>query len=335
MKNILLKIIRLFISFEKRVKIFWLGKKLKLTFSSSYNTTRNPEDLELAEEFVAFLNTKDEIELRTIINDLKNDLDEDSKEEIDKFIARKKYIFRHNLIEQKDLFTKKELAEQKDCSKESVKTRKRIRKFNIQKYNPESFYAISSLRWLPDNIKDKLKNGIFVDLGAYDGDSAISLINYFDAKKVFSFEPENTNFSILKDNAEIEKRIIPIKLGLSNRKGFSFISQLGSGSRMNNKVGEEINIDTLDNFIKENSIDKIDLIKMDIEGEELKALEGSLETIKKNIPVLAISIYHSANDFFFIKKWLEEKDLGYKYFIKKAHPFSLCSETMLIAYNEK
>ena len=41
------------------------------------------------------------------------------------------------------------------------------------------------------------------------------------------------------------------------------------------------------------------------------------KTIKKDKPVLAISIYHSANDFFYIKRYIEEMNLGYKFYIKK------------------
>ncbi len=55
---------------------------------------------------------------------------------------------------------------------------------------------------------------------------------------------------------------------------------------------------------------KIDFIKMDIEGEELKALEGCTEIIEKNSPGMAICTYHNKNDYEDIKLWLEQR--GYE-----------------------
>lgn len=71
---------------------------------------------------------------------------------------------------------------------------------------------------------------------------------------------------------------------------------------------------------------------MDIEGEEMKALLGSDQIIRRDKPVLAISIYHKPEDFFNIKPWLQSICPDYKFIIKKAHPFSFDRETMLLAY---
>jgi len=68
---------------------------------------------------------------------------------------------------------------------------------------------------------------------------------------------------------------------------------------------------------------------------ETKALIGAVETIKEFEPVLAISIYHNPEDFFLIKPWLEKICPSYKFIIKKANPFSLSHEVMLLAYTEE
>ena len=72
---------------------------------------------------------------------------------------------------------------------------------------------------------------------------------------------------------------------------------------------------TIDDFVRNNSIAKIDFIKMDIEGAELSALNGAIETIKKFKPMLAIAIYHSLNDFVDIPLWIKNLNLDYDIFI--------------------
>ena len=89
---------------------------------------------------------------------------------------------------------------------------------------------------------------------------------------------------------------------------------------------------TIDDFVGQNSIEKIDFLKMDIEGAEPKALEGAMQTIIKYKPKLAISIYHSLDDFINIPKWIDELNLGYKFFL--GHHTLHLEETILYATTE-
>ena len=89
---------------------------------------------------------------------------------------------------------------------------------------------------------------------------------------------------------------------------------------------------TIDKFVEENNIEKIDYIKMDVEGAERTILEGAIKTIKKFKPHLAIAIYHGGKlfmeDFYdvpiFIKNVINE---DYEYYIRTFHPAGL--ETVL------
>ena len=67
-----------------------------------------------------------------------------------------------------------------------------------------------------------------------------------------------------------------------------------------------IDVTSIDTFKKENNVKKVDLIKMDIEGAELPALKGGIETIRKDRPQLVISIYHSLDDLIEIPLYLHE-----------------------------
>ena len=73
-------------------------------------------------------------------------------------------------------------------------------------------------------------------------------------------------------------------------------------------------------------------IKMDVEGSELEALKGSIETIKKYRPKLAISLYHKPEDVIEIPVFLEKLDLGYKYYLR--HYQTRMEETVLYSVPE-
>ena len=85
-------------------------------------------------------------------------------------------------------------------------------------------------------------------------------------------------------------------------------------------------------LIKSEKITDVDFIKMDIEGAELNALKGSLTTIQKFKPKLAISVYHSLEDYSSILLWLRELNLGYKFYLR--HFTIHAEETILFAISD-
>ncbi len=105
--------------------------------------------------------------------------------------------------------------------------------------------------------------------------------------KVFSFEPEPKNFSYLKQNIEVNnlKNVTPSQVALSNKTGtenlFLFSENTGSYSLVDNRKTQTsipVKIDMLDNVLQE----KVDIIKMDIEGAEYLALEGMKQVISRS-----------------------------------------------------
>ena len=162
-----------------------------------------------------------------------------------------------------------------------------------------------------------MKDGIFLDVGAFDGDSSLALYFAFSPKTIYAFEPEKNNFLILQKNSKLIKEAViqPIQMGLSNISKTEYISSENTASRIE-KTGQEIKITTINDFAINQKI-KVDLIKMDIEGEEKNAILGAKEIIKRDKPALAISIYHRPEDFFEIKSYLQELVPEYKFIIKK------------------
>jgi hypothetical protein len=91
---------------------------------------------------------------------------------------------------------------------------------------------------------------------------------------------------------------------------------------------EKIKITTID---EESKNKQIGLIKMDIEGFEYNAIKGGLETIKRDKPVLLISLYHTGKDFFFFFSLLKTYVPDYKFRFVDNKPFDL-TEKILMAY---
>ncbi len=189
-------------------------------------------------------------------------------------------------------------------------------------------------------IKDFAKNYVidkdFIDGGAYIGDSAL-VLNKFKPRKIYTFEPEIENFKLLQETIalnELQNNIIPIKKGLSNKNQIlSF-----EGDNVCGKISEisrseqisHIEVTYIDEFVQKNDLHPA-LIKLDIEGAEYDAIIGAQETIKKLKPILLISIYHTAKDFFEIKPLIESMG-EYKFLIRATRPDMLNTEFILIGY---
>jgi len=174
-------------------------------------------------------------------------------------------------------------------------------------------------------IVEAEKGDVVIDAGACWGDTAL----YFAHKvglsgRVYSFEfiPGNIKlFNInISLNPELKKRIELIEHPISNKTGDKiYFFDNGPGSRVEiepfeRQTGSTTTI-TIDDLVKTKNIDTVDFIKMDIEGAELPALQGALETIKKFKPKLAIAIYHSMDDFVNIPNWILSLNLDYEIFI--------------------
>lgn len=145
------------------------------------------------------------------------------------------------------------------------------------------------------------KDDVVIDAGANIG----LFSNYAASKecKVYAFEPNLDTVKILEENAKCyEGDIEVLSNALSNKNECIqfYISEentnCGILNRENNKNYINVKGITIDSFVKENNIKKIDFIKADIEGAERFMLEGAKETLKNFAPKLAICTYHLEDD---------------------------------------
>ncbi|MDR1200121.1 MAG: FkbM family methyltransferase [Tannerellaceae bacterium] len=160
---------------------------------------------------------------------------------------------------------------------------------------------------------------------------------YYSPRRIFAYEPVLDNYNYLLQTIErngLKDQIIPVNKGVGDKeRTLKIDSKNGNSSFLpaysDNKT-EEVVVTTIDLECKDK---KIGIIKMDIEGFEYYAIEGALETIKRDKPVLLISIYHTGKDFFEIPPMIKKCVPEYKLKIVDAAPTSV-HEKILIGYIE-
>ncbi len=182
------------------------------------------------------------------------------------------------------------------------------------------------------------KGDVVIDLGGCYGDTAIYFANNVSsAGKVYVYEFIPSNLKILKQNLELNGlsqavEIVNRPVWDSSGKKVYFKEAGGASlvslNPIENADGETQTI-TIDDWAKSINLQKLDFIKADIEGAEPFALRGAVETLKKHKPKLALSIYHNMDDFTKIIKFIDDLQLGYKFYLD--HFTVYTSETVLFA----
>jgi len=186
------------------------------------------------------------------------------------------------------------------------------------------------------------KGDVVLDFGGCYGDTALYFADKVGEKgTVYTFEFIPGNINILNQNLNInpslKERISIVDKPLwetSDKKVFFVDRGSSSITSFQEFEGYEGSTVTLscDDFVESNNLQKVDFIKTDIEGAEPFALKGAERTIIKFKPRLAISIYHSMNDFVNIIKQISDLNAGYKFYL--GHATIYTSETVLFCISE-
>jgi len=182
-------------------------------------------------------------------------------------------------------------------------------------------------------------NDIVLDCGACFGETALFFANEIGHEgKVYSFEFVKSNVDIFKKNISLNpvlaKRIFLIEQPVWETSGSPlFYADNGPASKVGFdkfKGAENRTITvSIDEMVKKHALDKVDFIKMDIEGAELSALKGAAETLKKYKPKLAICVYHNSEDFKKIPEFI--KNISQEYRLYLGHYTMHHEETVLYA----
>lgn len=174
---------------------------------------------------------------------------------------------------------------------------------------------------------------VVLDAGCFDGKTAMFFAN-MGAGAVHTFEPDANNAAVSgRAIAEsgLAGKIVLHEFGFWSTEGtlkFSVDPHYRSQNRISGGGAGSIRVRTIDGFVRERGLVP-DLIKMDIEGAEIAAIEGARSTLEDYKPKLQISIYHEPDDLWKIPQLVRRIQPSYEFFL--GHHSQNMFETVLYA----
>ena len=174
-------------------------------------------------------------------------------------------------------------------------------------------------QYFPASIIELSSDEVFVDCGAYNGDTIKKFLEETknSYKFIYGFEPDPLNFweltnylqiSVPKEYASIFQKAV----GSQNEK-LRFIATGTASSAIDINGNDEVESIPLDHIFEEI---KPTFIKMDIEGKEIDALIGAKKVIQQTLPTLAICVYHKQNDLWKIPLLIKSYSRDYHLYLR-------------------
>lgn len=178
-------------------------------------------------------------------------------------------------------------------------------KINFVKFDPAPQYFLSG--FLPED------GDVVIDGGAFDGTTALDFRRF--GCRVYSFELDPNNFPRAKSLGEQHGFVVEnLGLGLYQHDEYFVRSMHATATKVSTEGGDGVaKIISIDKYVAEKNLPRVDFIKMDIEGAELDALKGAALSIARWKPKLAISAYHKPEDVFTLAKFLKKIRPDYEF----------------------
>jgi len=166
---------------------------------------------------------------------------------------------------------------------------------------------------------------VFVDAGGFDGDTAEGFCRrYPDYRRVYFVEPSPTNLARARERLSGLRDIHYLNVAVSDGPGeLTFDAEAGSASTFSATGATRVQVSTIDALVDE----PVSFIKMDLEGWELRALQGAMRQVRAHRPKLAIAVYHAADDFLDVARFAREVHPDYRIFLR--HYTQGWSETIM------
>ena len=165
-------------------------------------------------------------------------------------------------------------------------------------------------QYFPRDLFEFCENEIFLDIGAYNGDTLKVFNSVYQGNwsKYFGFEADERVYKRLLDY--ISDKGLGNKANIYNLAAWDteatlyFDENPGSSFMCEGEKSKKCKVKAkrIDDVLGQ---EKISFIKMDIEGSEKNAINGMEKLIMKNIPILAVCVYHCRDDFYAITDLLE------------------------------
>ncbi len=162
--------------------------------------------------------------------------------------------------------------------------------------------------WLRAQLREPLR---IVDAGAYRGETLRELSALAPVEQAWTFEPDPENYASLVHNlSDWPGALINVPAGLSDRSGMAgFSSGAGEGSSFASGGTSQVAIVALDECLHRAPVN---FLKLDVEGNELMALNGARATLRRHRPTLAVAGYHRWDDLWRIPMFIAGLGLDYR-----------------------
>ena len=158
---------------------------------------------------------------------------------------------------------------------------------------------------------------VVIDCGSYTGNTT----KYFSEKvgdtgHIYGFEASEEIFKQYQKNVASLNNVTVLNAAVSDQDGFVHFSADNIPGSHISANGTEVKSISIDNYVASNNIKKVNFIKMDIEGAELAALNGAVNTIKTYRPKMALSAYHKFEDVYALPNFIHSIDQGYQFYLR-------------------
>ncbi len=180
--------------------------------------------------------------------------------------------------------------------------------------------------YFADDLVGSIENPLLLDCGAYDGEDTIRFLGKYREGKPYSIviEPDPDNIKIINKNLELfsgNYKVIDAVVCEKNKEVI-FSAGGGDGSGITEDGTGNIKVKglSIDYIYLENQAlfkNKTVLIKMDIEGTELKALKGAQELIRKEKPILIVCVYHKKEDIVELPEFIKSINPEYRLYLRR------------------
>jgi FkbM family methyltransferase len=179
----------------------------------------------------------------------------------------------------------------------------------------------SSVQYFPDHLFDLNSEEVFIDCGAFDGDTIRAFMKRMDSlfKRIHALEPDPLNFRQLEEfiaalPQDVQSRIILHRIAAAEYRGQIGFALAGNASSAADATAMmKVDCAPLDQIL---SPEVPTYIKLDIEGAEMDALKGAAGLIRQHKPVLAVSVYHRQDHLWRIPLYLKTLFPGYQFFLR-------------------
>ncbi len=170
--------------------------------------------------------------------------------------------------------------------------------------------------------------GTFLDIGSYDGKDSMNAMRFFedDRLDIIAFEPDTVNYEKCREALDAFSNIKLLRKGVSSVSGVSGFFENGGASAIRDDGDKKIEITTIDELMRKKGVG---YMKLDIEGEEEGAIEGARETIRRDRPRIAVSVYHKRTDIWKLPMLVLQYNPDYRLYFRH-HTFSW-SDTVMYA----